>query len=85
MEAPARPDGLPMDSPNDQRDRRIEHLRGRIEVLKARKQTLLGISTATGMDSAVRKKWAEKLDKVIVRLGKFSAELAELEREAGRK
>ena len=63
----------------EQRERRIEYLRGRIEVLKARKQALLGISSAAGMDSKARKDWAEKLDKVIYRLRRYSAEAEKLD------
>lgn len=65
----------------DQRDRRIEYLTGRIEVLKARKQTLLGTGSAAAMDSQTREAWAEKLDTVIQRLRRLSAELTDLERE----
>ena len=64
-----------------QRDRRIEYLRGRIEVLKERKQALWSRSPAAGLDMETRKEWAEKLDTVIERLRRFTAELADLERE----
>lgn len=69
----------------NQRDRRIEYLRGRIEVLKARKQALWSRSSTPESDMETRKEWTENLDAVIERLRRFTAELAELERDAARK
>lgn len=66
----------------DQQFRKAEYLRGKIEMLKARKQDLLGRASALEIYSAAGKQLAETLDEVIARLHKYTAELAELEPEA---
>ena len=65
----------------ERHQQRIEYLSGRIEALKAKKKALLRISSAAWMESEAREVWAGKLDTVLERLRRYTAEIDNLKRE----
>lgn len=62
----------------DQRPRRIQFLRSRIETLTAQKQRLLALASAKELSKEARELWAARLDITLAKLRKHQDELEQL-------